>query len=168
MLKLLGVSTSGYYDWLKRKPSKQKIRKQKIKEEITEIYNESKQIYGAPKITSVLESRGHIIAEKTVGNYMREEGIKAIWVRPYTRTTIDPDFDTKLKNVLSRDFNPTAPNAVWVTDITYVHTLSGFVYLTSVMDLFSRKIVGWHLSDHLTTEGEISSLAGLPESVSTI
>ena len=76
MLKLLGVSTSGYYDWLKRKPSKQKTRKQKIKDKITEIYNESKQIYGAPKITSGLESRGHVIAEKTVGNYMREEGLR--------------------------------------------------------------------------------------------
>ena len=158
MLKLLGVSTSGYYSWLQRKPSKQKLRKQNIKEKITEIYNESKQIYGAPKITSVLESRGYVIAEKTVGNYMREEGIKAIWVRPYTRTTIDPDFDTKLKNILSRDFNPTVPNAVWVTDITYVYTLSGFVYLTSVMDLFSRKIVGWHLSDQLTTEGVIRAV----------
>ncbi|ABR47518.1 conserved hypothetical protein [Alkaliphilus metalliredigens QYMF] len=116
MLKIIGVSTTGYYSFKKRKPSKQSIRKQEVKKEIVEIYNESKQIYGAPKITETLLSRGHTIAEKTVGNYMREEGIKAIWVTRYVRTTIAPDFDTKLKNILNREFNPTSPNTIWVTD----------------------------------------------------
>lgn len=129
-----------------------------MKTEITKIYNESYQIYGAPKIASILQSRGHVISEKTVGNYMREEGIQAIWVRPYIRTTINPDFDIKLKNILNRDFNPTAPNTVWVTDITYVHTLEGFIYLTSVMDLFSRKIIGWNVSDSLATEHVIEAI----------
>ncbi|WP_399168419.1 IS3 family transposase [Tepidibacillus sp. HK-1] len=78
MLKLLGVSSSGYYSWVKRIPSNQEKRKQQVKAEIIQIYNESHQIYGAPKITSILQSRGHVIAEKTVGNYMREENIKAI------------------------------------------------------------------------------------------
>ena len=141
VLELLGVSTSGFYAYKHRKPSNRSVRKQKIKEEIAEIYNESKQIYGAPKITEILQSSGHKIAEKTVGNYMREEGIRAIWVSPYVRTTIDPDFDEQLKNVLKRDFYPDKPNTVWVTDITYVHTLTGFVYLTSVMDLYARRIV---------------------------
>jgi len=158
VLRILGVSTSGYYSWSKRKPSKQQCRKKEIKQVINEVYNESKQIYGAPKIASVLQSRGHVIAEKTVGNYMREAGIKAIWVRPYIRTTIDPDFDYKLKNILNRQFKPTAPNCVWVTDITYIYTISGFVYLTSVMDLFSRKIIGWHLSDSLSTDGVIVAI----------
>ncbi|MFZ7131793.1 MAG: IS3 family transposase [Eubacteriales bacterium] len=158
VLKKLGVSASGYYSWLKRKPSNQKKRKDEIKAQIIEIYNESHQIYGAPKITSILRARGVVIAEKTVGNYMREEGIKAVWVTPYTRTTIDPDFDIKLKNILDRKFKPTAPNAVWVTDITYIYTLSGFVYLTSVMDLYSRKIIGWHVGDTLSTEHVLSAI----------
>ncbi len=89
---------------------------------------------------------------------MRELGIKAIWVSPYKRTTIDPDFDFRLKNILDRNFNPKAPNAVWVTDITYIHTLTGFVYLTSVMDLYSRAIVGWHLSDSLSTAGVVKAI----------
>lgn len=89
---------------------------------------------------------------------MREEGIRAIWVRPYVKDATDPEFDIKLKNILNRDFNPAAPNSVWVTDITYVHTLSGFVYLTSVMDLYSRSIVGWHLSDSLSTEHVVSAI----------
>jgi putative transposase len=158
VLELLGVSTSGFYAYKHRKPSNRSVRKQKIKEEIAEIYNESKQIYGAPKITEILQSSGHKIAEKTVGNYMREEGIRAIWVSPYVRTTIDPDFDEQLKNVLKRDFYPDKPNTVWVTDITYVHTLTGFVYLTSVMDLYARRIVGWHLSDTLSTEGVLAAI----------
>ena len=158
MLKLIGVSKSGYYAYQTRKPSKASLKKQVVKSEIVKIYNESKQIYGAPKITETLQARGFKIAEKTVGNYMREDGIRDIWVTPYARTTIDPDFDIKLKNILNREFNPTRPNAVWVTDITYVYTLSGFVYLTSVMDLFSRKIIGWHLSDNLSTEGVLVAI----------
>lgn len=158
VLKILGVSTSGYYANGSRKPSKNSIRKEKVKKEIIQIYNESKQIYGAPKITKVLHLKGYKIAEKTVGNYMREDGIKAIWVKPYTRTTVDPDFDKKLKNVLKREFNPSKPNAVWVTDITYIHTMTGFVYLTSIMDLYSRAIISWHLSAKLTTEGVLEAV----------
>ncbi|MCG8539151.1 MAG: IS3 family transposase, partial [Clostridia bacterium] len=96
MLKKLGVSSSVYYSFKKRAISNQQLRKQSLLTEITEIYNESHQIYGATKITAVLRSRGHIVSEKTVSNYMRELGIKAIWVSPYKRTTIDPDFDSKL------------------------------------------------------------------------
>lgn len=158
VLKLLDVSSSGYYSWSKRSISNQEKRKEAIKKEIIIIYNESHQIYGAPKIASILQSRGHEITIKTVGNYMREEGIRAIWVRPYVRTTIDPDFDNKLKNILNRDFRPPVANAVWVTDITYIHTVIGFVYLTSVMDLYSRKIIGWELSDSLSTDHVLKAL----------
>lgn len=158
MLKLVGVSKSGYYRFKKHIPSKQSIHKHTMKKEITKVYNESKQIYGAPKITEILKAKGYTISQKTVSNYMREEGIRAIWVSKYVRTTIDPDFDIKLKNILNRDFAPKTPNTVWVTDITYIYTLEGFVYLTSVMDLYSRKIIGWHLSDTLTTDGVITAL----------
>lgn len=158
MLEILGVSSSGYYSWKRRKPSKQAMRKKNVCQEIVEIHNKSKQIYGAPKITSILKARGHKISEKTVGNYMRELGLKAIWVRPYKKTTIDPNFDVKLKNILARHFNPCAPNTVWVSDITYLHTLSGFSYLATVMDLFSRKIIGWHVSDSLSTDVVINAI----------
>lgn len=129
-----------------------------IKERIIQIYNESYQVYGAPKITKILQQEGVRVTEKTVGNYMREEGIRAIWVSPYRRTTIDPDFDSHLKNILERKFTPQEPNTVWLTDITYCYTISGFVYLTSVMDLFSRKIIGWHVSDNLKTEGVLAAI----------
>lgn len=131
VLKLLGVSRSGYLSWKKRFPSKRELRKQAIKERILEIYHESHQNYEAPKITECLKKEGEIIAEKTVGNYMRELGIKAQYVKPYTVTTIDPDFSEELENILDERFNPAESDPVWCSDITYIWTLAEFVYLTT-------------------------------------
>lgn len=97
MLRILGVSRSGYNNQKKRLPSKRKLRKNALKERIFEIYNESHQNYGTPKITECLKREGEVIAEKTVGNYMRELGIKAQYVKPYTVTTVDSDFSEELK-----------------------------------------------------------------------
>lgn len=149
VLRKLGVSRNGYRSFLRRLPSEQEIRKQSIKERILAIYEESHQNYGAPKITQCLQQEGEMISEKTVGNYMRELGIKAQYIRPYTVTTLDSDFSDELKNVLDVKFNPEDPDAVWCSDITYIWTFSGFVYLTSIMDLYSRKIISWVLSDTL-------------------
>lgn len=149
MLKILGVSLSGYKAWKKRKPSKTELRRNKIKEEIVDIYNASYQNYGAPKITAELRKNGEKISERTVGKYMNEIGIKAQWIKPYTRTTVNPDFSSSLKNILNEQFNPEHPNAVWCSDITYIWTDEGFVYLTSIMDIYSRKIIAWTLSKTL-------------------
>lgn len=89
------------------------------------------------------------IAEKTVGNYMREMNIKAHYIKPFTKTTVDPDFDHSLKNLLNEQFNPEKPNAIWCSDITYIYTEKGFAYLSSIMDLFSRRIIAWRLSETL-------------------
>ena len=149
MLKRLGVSRSGYLRWKNRLPSDREKRKQAIKKRILEIYDSSYQNYGAPKITECLRREGERISEKTVGNYMRELGIRAQYRKPYTVTTINPDFISELENILDEQFNPIEPDAVWCSDITYIYTFEGFVYLTSIMDLFSRKIVAWVLSDTL-------------------
>ena len=149
VLKILGVSRSGYIRFKKKVPSNRELRKCALKERIFEIYHNSHQNYGAPKITECLRKEGEIISEKTVGNYMREMGIKAQYVKPYMVTTIDSDFSDKLKNVLDEDFNPPVPDAAWCSDITYIWTSEGFVYLTSIMDLYSRKIISWVLSDTL-------------------
>lgn len=158
VLKILGVSRSGYISWKKRLPSKRELRKQTIKERILEIYNESHQNYGAPKITECLKKEGESIAEKTVGNYMRELGIKAQYVKPYTVTTTDSDFSEELKNILDEQFNPQEPDAVWCSDITYIWTHEGFVYLTSIMDLYSRKIIAWVLSNTLEAKWIIEAV----------
>lgn len=159
VLKILGVSRSGYIIWKKRLPSQRELRKQAIKERILEIYHESHQNYGAPKITECLKKEGETIAEKTVGNYMRELGIKAQYVKPYTVTTIDSDFSNELENILNEQFNPAEPDAVWCSDITYIWTFAGFVYLTSIMDLYSRKIIAWVLSDTLEAKWIIEAVS---------
>lgn len=149
ILKKLGVSQSGYNAWKKRAPSDTSVRRTVLKEKIQKIYVASHQNYGTPKITVELRKSGECVAEKTVGNYMRQMGIKAQWVKPYTQTTIDSDLSQKLQNILNKEFNPEHPDAVWCSDITYIWTFEGFVYLTSVMDLYSRKIISWVLSKTL-------------------
>ena len=139
VLKKLGVSSSGYKEWKHRRPSATELRRNRIKEQIIDIHNDSHQNYGAPKITQVLRRNGEIIAERTVGKYMKQIGVRAQYIRPYTRTTIDPDFRSSLKNILSQQFDPEKPDAAWCSDITYIPTEEGFVYLTSIMDLYSRK-----------------------------
>lgn len=149
ILKKLDVSRSGYNAWKKRVPSDTSIRRTVLKEKIQKIYDDSHQNYGAPKFAAELRKSGETIAEKTVGNYMRQMGIKAQWIKPYTQTTIDSDLSQELKNILNKKFNPEHPDAVWCSDITYIWTYEGFVYLTSIMDLYSRKIISWVLSETL-------------------
>lgn len=96
-----------------------------------------------------LRKSGKTISERTVGKYMREMGIRAQCSKPWIATTKDSDFSKELHNVLDEKFNPNRPNAVWCTDITYIWTTDGFVYLTSIMDLYSRKIIAWTLSDNM-------------------
>ena len=146
MLKFLGVSRSGYLAWLHHVPSDTEKRCEAVKAKIQDIYDDSRQNYGAPKITIELRKTGEVISERTVGTYMRQMGIRAQWSKPWTITTKDSDFSTELQNILDEQFNPDRPNAVWCSDITYIRTIDGFVYLTSVMDLFSRKIIAWTLS----------------------
>ena len=122
VLRHLGVSRSGYNTWKNRIPSNQEQRKNKIKDKICDIYDESHQNYGAPKITKKLKEEGETISEKTVGNYMREMCLKAQWIKPYTITTIDSNFSEEYKNILDEKFNPNSPDAIWCTDITYIWT----------------------------------------------
>ena len=95
MLKYLGVSRSGYHAWLKRVPSNTEKRREAVKVKIQDIYDESKQNYGAPKITRELRKSGEIISERTIGKYMKQMGINAQWVKPWTITTKDSDFSSE-------------------------------------------------------------------------
>ena len=158
MLKFLGVSRSGYLAWLHHVPSDTEKRREAVKAKIQDIYDDSKQNYGAPKITVELRKTGEIISERTVGTYMRQMGIRAQWSKLWTITTKDSDFSTELQNILDEQFNPDRPNAVWCSDITYIWTIDEFVYLTSVMDLFSRKIIAWTLSETLEVSYVIDTI----------
>lgn len=120
--------------------------------EIKAIYEESHEIYGAPKIAAKMRQKGDKVSERTVGKYMRESGIRACYRKHKTHTTKDSDFSSGLKNILNRDFQPQRPDAAWCTDITYIWTCEGFVYLASIMDLYSRKIISWTLGETLETK----------------
>ena len=158
VLHYLGVSTSGYYDWIKRKPSRSEQHRLDIQEKISEIHEKSNEIYGAPKITHILKENGERISERTVSKYMHDMGIHAWYRRPYTVTTISTDFSDRLRNILKRDFSPDRPDSTWCTDITYIHTEEGFMYLSCIMDLYSRKIVAWELARTLETEHVINAV----------
>lgn len=116
-------------------------------------------IYGAPKIYHTLLNNGIRIALKTVSNYMKELGIKAIYHKKAPKTIKYNDKDNIYKNILNREFNVTEPNKVWCIDVTFIHTLNGFVYLTSIMDLYSRKIIAWNLSNKQTIKNVIDCLS---------
>ena len=157
MLIKLGVSSSGYYSWKKRKPSGREKRKAEIKEEIKGIYIGSKKIYGSPKITKELRNKGYEISQKTVSKYMKEEGIKAVWIKKFK--PLGNKVPVRgLKNIVNREFKPERKNKIWVTDITYIWTTKGFVYLSSIMELYSRKIISWEVSDKLGVELVIKTI----------
>lgn len=120
MLNYLRISTSGYYHFKKRGASKQAIKRRKIKAAIQQAYDDSYQIYGAPKITEILQRQGFSVCPRTVSVYMKQMGIKAHYRKKVTQTTVSSNFTSKLKNVLNRQFNPNQPNSVWVSDITYI------------------------------------------------
>ena len=111
------------------------------------------------KAKSLKPEEGEKISERTVSVYMREMGIKAVYIKPYCQTTKDCDYSQKLQNVLDRDFSPSRANEAWCTDITYIRTEEDrFVYLTSIMDLFSRRIIAWTLSRTMKVEDILECL----------
>lgn len=152
MCDLLGVSTSGYYDWLKREPSEQKKRREVLSKEIKRVHKESRELYGSPKITKQLDHEGIKVSSRTVQRVMQEEGIYSKTAKKFKATTNSNHHHYIYPNILDRQFNPDAPGKVWVADITYIWTKEGFLYLASIMDLYGRKIVGFHMGDRLRKE----------------
>jgi len=154
MIRALGVSKSAYYAWRKREPSARSQRSKRIRESVKQVYEASKQIYGSYKIAEVLNGQADLesACRNTVAKAMRELGIKSKVSKRFKPTTTVTDPSKKpAENILNQVFEVDQPNQKWVTDITYIPMSSGFVYLAVVLDLFSRKVVGWELSDSLAT-----------------
>jgi len=152
---VLEVSSSGYYAWLDREPSPRAQRHEQIQQAVRQVHAQSHGIYGSHKIARELQEQPDLesACRNTVAKAMRELGLQSRIARAFTPTTTQAD-PTKqpAPNQLAQDFTATAPNRKWVTDITYLPTAEGWVYLAVVLDLFSRKVVGWALSNSLATE----------------
>jgi putative transposase len=154
LCEILDVSKSGYYDSLERKPSHRAERRARIHAAVREVHAQSQAIYGSTKIARELSRRDDLerACRNTVARAMREMGLASRVSKAFTPTTTQSD-PTKqaAPNRLERDFSAERPNQKWVTDITYLPTLAGWVYLAVVVDLFSRKVVGWSIDDSLAT-----------------
>lgn len=147
MCKVLKVSTSGYYKWLHKTPSKRAIRHVMLIEEINRVYRESRCRYGSPRITKELNMQGIEVSQVLVAKLMRQEHLKSIVRKRYKVTTNSSHKYPVVENKLNREFTVKEENKAWVSDITYISTNQGWTYLTTVIDLFDRKVIGWALSD---------------------
>ncbi len=152
MYRILQVSRSGYYKWLKKEKSSTQEKKEEAQERILQIYYENRQVYGSPRIQKELEKVGMVLSIKTVANYMRELELCAVIPAKYKTTTDSNHTHPIYPNLLMRNFTVNAPNLVWVADITYIWTSEGWLYLATVMDLYSRKIIGFNIGTSLSTE----------------
>lgn len=158
LCRLMAVSTSGYYDWRDRPPSAHQLRDVELKTKVRASYDDSHGIYGAPRVYQDLKEDGEAVARKRIARLMREEQLVAKAVKAFKRTTLcDPRLPVA-DNLLKQDFTATASNQRWVSDITYIRTQEGWLYLAIILDLYSRAIVGWSMDKHMTVELVINAL----------
>jgi putative transposase len=150
MCRIFNVSRSGYYAWLRRPRSHRKTEDDALSQLIKEIHEESNREYGSPKIHQELRRRGKRCGRKRVARLMRKDGLKAKTIRKFKATTNSDHSLPVAANLLNRDFSPAEPNKAWVADITYIWTNEGWLYLAIVIDLFSRAVVGWSMSERMT------------------
>ena len=157
--KVLNVSRSGYYAWLSRPVSRRQQRRADLLERIRTVHQDNRRVYGSPRVYQALKAAGQDVCENTVAKIMREEGLRAKGTRRFVPRTTDSTHDQPVApNVLNRQFVAPEPNGKWVGDITYIPTDEGWLYLAGVLDLCSRKIVGWSMTDHLRAELAIAAL----------
>ena len=147
MCRILQVSSSGYYEGMKRQPCLQLIRRRSIAQAAAHSYFESNHIYGYRKVHDDLINEGVPFCKETVRRVMRDIGLFSRIKRKFVVTTDSNHLRATAENLLNRDFTAKAPNQKWVADITYIPTQAGWLYLAVILDLFSRRIVGWSMSD---------------------
>jgi transposase InsO family protein len=158
MCRRLGVSRSGYYGWKDRKPSKHAQRDEELKLKVKAMFEKFKSRYGSPRLTDELRDAGEKVSRKRVIRLMQEQDLCALVPKKFKKTT-DSKHDLPVaENVVARDFNPDAPNKLWAADISYVRTWEGWLYLAVVLDLYSRRVVGWAMADHMRTELPLEAL----------
>jgi transposase InsO family protein len=153
MCRVLKLRRSGYYAWRKRKPSARQIRQQELLVKIQQVYQEHDGRYGSPRVCRALLIEGQHVSRNTVAKLMRQAKIRARTRRRFVPRTTDSTHQQPVaNNVLDRDFTASAPNQKWLADITYVDTDEGWLFCAAVLDCYSRKVVGWAMSDAMPTD----------------
>lgn len=159
MCRALEVSPAGYYAWRSRPESRRSVANRALLDDIKRVHRDNHQCYGSPRIHIELTAQGRGASRGRIERLMRRHGVRAIMARPRRARTTDSRHDLPVApNLLGRDFLAAAPNRIWLADITYVETGEGWLYLSTVMDLYSRRIVGWAMRDHLRTELPLAAL----------
>lgn len=158
MCRVLGVSSSGFYAWQKRPVSQRAKADARLAVHIAAAHKRSRSTYGSPRVYAELKARGMRVGRKRVERLMREKGIYARRKRRFRHTTDSAHENPIAPNLLARRFEVTAPNTVWVTDVTYIWTGEGWLYLAVIIDLFARKVVGWATSSANDTALALAAL----------
>jgi putative transposase len=159
MCRVLSVSRSGYYRWRNRPKSQRAIENRRLQAHIRAIFNRHKGRCGSPKITDELNDMGLPVSKNRVARRMKAMGLRSIYRRKYRTTTDSKHSHPVADNLLQRNFTTDGPDKVWVSDITYIATTRGWLYLTVFIDLFSRTVVGWALSSSLSAEMVLTALS---------
>ena len=159
LARVLGVSRQGYYAWTRREPSDRAQRDAELTEAIREHHHRSHGTYGAPRIHADLREKGDSVSRKRVARLMRQAGLAGVSRRKGSATTVADRRGFAAPDLVRREFTASGPDRVWTADITYVPTWEGFLYLAVVLDVFSRRIIGWAMADHLRTELVTDALA---------
>jgi transposase InsO family protein len=153
LCEVMGVSRSSYYAWRRRAKSERQAADHALQVEIGMVHTRSRGRYGVRKVRHALARQGQRVSHKRVARLMRESGLKSRRARRFTPTTTDSKHNLPIApNVLQRDFSAQQPNTKWVSDITFVPTAEGWLYLAVVLDLFSRRAVGWSIGEHMTRQ----------------
>ena len=159
MCGVLGVSPAGYYAWRSRPESRRSAANRDLLSDIERVHRDNRGCYGSPRVHAELQAQGRGASRGRIERLMRRHGIRAIMARPRKVRTTDSRHDLPIApNLLERNFTAAAPNQIWLADITYIETNQGWLYLAAVMDLHSRRIVGWAMRDHLRTELPLAAL----------
>ena len=159
MAQILGVGRSSYYEFIGRTPSQRAIKNECLTEEIKNIYEESRKTYGSPRVQAKLKDRGETCSRRRVARLMQKAGLQAKMRKKWKITTkAGKDIKKISPNYLDQQFKVESPNKVWGSDITYVSTQEGWLYVSVVLDLFSRRVVGLSMGNRLDTTIVIRSV----------
>lgn len=158
MCRLLEVSRSGFYAWCDREPSRRALEDARLGTLIVTSHCESRGVYGSPRVLRDLRDQRERVGRKRVARLMRERSLSGEAPKRHRHPGSAPTDAACAPNTLARNFEPTAPNQVWAGDITYIRTWEGWLYLAVVIDLFSRRVVGWSMQSHMRTELVLDAL----------